>query len=109
MISLKLTKEKMSESTPETTTPETTDERIVKLLDRISKSEAYKAGAWRRVVEEAKKYAMMKSFGTYLEVRGNNECMMHVGHSEREQYTKMFADNVLRYSLDALAESSIGF
>lgn len=99
----------MTDSTLTNSTPETTDERIVKLLDRIAKSEAYNAGAWSRVVKEAKKYAMMKSFGKYIEVRGDNECMISVGYSDRESYTKMFAENVLLYSLDALAESSIGF
>lgn len=51
----------------------------------------------------------MKTFGKYLETNANNnEYFVVVGFSERERYTKMFEENVLRYSLDALAESSIG-
>ena len=52
---------------------------------------------------------MMKSFGKYLEADSNgNEHFIAVGFGERESYTKMFGENVLRYSLDAIAESSIG-
>lgn len=88
----------------------TTDAKIIELLERISKAESYKGGAWNRVIVEAKKYAMMKSFGKYLETDSNdNEHFVVVSFGERERYTQMFAENVLRFSVDAVAESAIGF
>lgn len=86
-----------------------TDARIIALLDRVAKSEAYKAGAWHRVIDAAKNYAMMKSFGKYVEIKNGHESVISVGLHDRDDYIKMFGDNVLRYSVDALAESAMGF
>lgn len=85
-------------------------DQIQALLERIAKAESFKAGAMHRVCTEAKKYAMMKTFGCYMEPNGSGvDTKISVGASSRESYTQMFAENVLRYAVDALAESSIGF
>lgn len=84
-------------------------EKITELLARIAKAESYKAGAWGRVVAEAKKYAMMKSLGKYVEKNSNGvECFISVNFSNRESYENIFAENVLRYAMDAMAEEAVG-
>ena len=87
-------------------------EQIEQLLARIAKAEEYRAGAWSRVIEAARNYAMVKSFGKYLERKfdGNGKPVTRIVSlcgSDREDYAKMFADNALTYAVSALAEESI--
>lgn len=52
---------------------------------------------------------MMKTFGRYLERGANDtEYFVTVPALDRERYTNMFAENVLRNCVEALAETSIG-
>ena len=85
-----------------------TDAKIVELLERVARSEAYKNGAWQKVIAEAKNYAMMKLNGTYLEPRNGIDCITHIGKNDQDMYIKLFTDNMLRYSLEAFAEAAIG-
>lgn len=84
-----------------------TDAKLIELLERVAKSEAYKNGAWQKVIAEAKNYAMMKLNGTCLEQHNGGDCIMHIGRSDQDMYIKLFTSNILAYSLEAFAESAL--
>lgn len=84
-----------------------TDDKIIKLLERVAKAEGYKAGAWHRVIAEGKNYAMMKLNGSYVVQRNGQDCIIKVCGSNRDTYLKQFSENMLSYSLDAFAEEAM--
>jgi hypothetical protein len=87
----------------------TIEEQLAELLNRVEALEAspkQKSPRWVRVIEYAKNYAMLKSFGKYVERKNGYECFMVVTHSERPSMEKMFTENLLRECIAALADDA---
>lgn len=51
-------------------------------LETLLKAQRFQAGAWQKVIDCARQYAQMKTFGTYIE-HGN---VMHVAKSDQQIY-----------------------
>ena len=75
-------------------------DRIVLLLEKIAKSEAYKGGAWRRVIEAARNYARLKAFGHYIDEKGHR--IIPCG-TDTERQVEYFRDLMCRESVMALS------
>lgn len=78
-----------------TTSPET--------LEAIIKAQKFQAGAYAKVVELARQYALMNTTGCYME-NGNT---ITVNFSSRKDMEKMFADNLLRACVRAFIEDAL--
>jgi hypothetical protein len=78
-----------------TTSPET--------LEKILQAQRFQAGAYKKVVECARQYGLMKATGSYME-NGNR---VTVCFSDRASMEKMFADNLTRAACDAFFEDAM--
>jgi hypothetical protein len=78
-------------------------EKLAKIVEALQKNRSYQRGAWLLVTEAARKYAQMKAHGSYID-RGNS---VTVCFSDRENMTKMYADEVLRAIERAYAEDAL--
>lgn len=87
---------------PQASPPAASADRVVLLLDRIAKSEAYRSGAWSKVIEAGRQYARLKAFGWMIE----DGARVHLHESERDVMLKHFADLVLRECVVALSEDA---
>lgn len=72
-------------------------------LEKILKAQRFQSGAWQKVIDSARQYAMLVSSGTYME-NGNR---IHIGHSERKRYENMFSENLLCAAQDAFIEDAM--
>jgi hypothetical protein len=79
-------------------------DRVVLLLESIEKAERYKAGAWSKVIDYARKYAMVKSFGHFINDQGHREMLYP---QDAESYQKQFIDMMCREAVIALSEDSM--
>lgn len=79
-------------------------DRVVLLLDKIAKSEAYKGGAWWRVIEAARNYARLKAFGHYIDEKGHR--VIPCG-TDVERHVDYFRDLMCRESIMALSEDAM--
>lgn len=77
---------------------------IKTLLERIAKAERYKAGAWSKVIDYARKYAMVKSFGHFINEDGHREM---IPKQDVAMYEKQFVDSMCREAVIALSEDSM--
>lgn len=75
----------------------------VETLETILKAQRFQAGAWTKVVEQARTYAMFAATGSYME----NNVRRTVSHSDKANYEKMFADYLLRAARDAFFEDAL--
>lgn len=78
-------------------------EQLEALLNTAVQAQNYRSAAWSRVVEEGRKYAMMKSMGKYIE----NGVVISVSFGDRKNYEEMFMGNVLRRIEDAFTEDAL--
>lgn len=72
-------------------------------LEAIIEAQRYQAGAWQKVVDCARTYAMMKATGSYME----NGRRIIVNFSSVKDMEKMFSDNLHRAAEDAFAEDAL--
>jgi hypothetical protein len=72
-------------------------------LEAIIKAQRYQAGAWQKVVDCARQYAMMKATGSYME----NGSRHRINFSDKASMEKMFADTLLRAAEDAFVEDAL--
>lgn len=79
-------------------------EAILAIAERLQKSQNLQTAAWKRVIEEARKYAMMKAHGKYIE---SNGCIASIAHSDRKSYEDMFIRNLLMYIEYAYVEDAM--
>jgi hypothetical protein len=73
------------------------------VMSELLQAQKFQAGAWAKVIEKARQYAMMKSTGSYME-NGNR---ITVSHADRERYAEMFADNLKWAACDAFLEDAM--
>lgn len=78
-------------------------DRMIALLDKISEAESYRNGAWSLVIENARNYAMLKSFGFYINTKGYRE---FPAPRDLRQHMQYAIDEMCRGSVAALAEES---
>jgi hypothetical protein len=76
---------------------------VTKTVEAIMKAHAYRRGAWVKVIEESRKYAMMKTHGKYIE----NGKVITVSYNDRQSYEDLFKGNLLRYAEDAFLEDAL--
>lgn len=82
----------------------TENEQIInQVVEKVLEAQRFRNGAWTRVIEEGRKYALMKGSGCYVE----NEKLIKVSFSDVESYTRMFQENLLRYVEDAVVEDTL--
>ncbi len=81
----------------------TRDEVIQQVVDQALKAQKYRNGAWLKVIEEGRKYAMMKATGKYIK----GDAVMQVGMHDRESYIEMFRSNLLHAVEDAFVEDAL--
>jgi hypothetical protein len=74
-----------------------------KTLEKILQAQHWQAGAYQKVVDCARQYALMHATGAYME-NGNR---VTVGFSDRERMEKMFLDNMARAARDAFLEDAM--
>ncbi len=72
-------------------------------LEAILQAQRYQAGAWQKVVDCGRKYAMMKATGSYME-NGNR---ISLSRSDIKRYEEMFLENLARAAEDAFVEDAI--
>jgi hypothetical protein len=72
-------------------------------LEEILKVQRFQGGAYAKLIEKARQYAMMKTTGSYIE-NGNR---ITVSHGDRERYAEMFADNMRWAAVDAFVEDAL--
>jgi hypothetical protein len=74
-----------------------------KTREKILQAQHWQAGAYQKVVDCARQYALMQTTGSYLE-NGNR---VSVCFSDRERMEKMFLDNMARAARDAFIEDAM--
>lgn len=72
-------------------------------LEKILQAQRFQGGAWQKVINCARQYAMMQATGTYME--GSHR--LSVGASSRKEYEEMFAKNLLTAARDAFVEDAM--
>lgn len=72
-------------------------------LEEILQAQRFQSGAWAKVVDCSRQYAMMQATGSYME----NGHRITVGFSDRGTMEKMFSDNLLRAARDAFIEDAM--
>ena len=72
-------------------------------LEKILQAQRFQGGAWQKVIDCSRQYALMKTTGSYME-NGNK---VSISFSDRERYTEMFAGNLLRAAQDAFVEDAL--
>ena len=73
-------------------------------LETLLKAQRFQAGAWQKVIDCARQYAQMKTFGTYVD-QGHGS-VMSVSKSDQQSYLDMFSTNLQRAAVDALREDA---
>lgn len=84
------------------------EDQILALFEKLNELKSEQDYMWAKVVKEAKQYAMMKSFGRYLETSHGMEIFIVVPLADRQGYMDMFTRNMLEAATDALARNSVG-
>ena len=79
------------------------EEVIQQVVEQTLKAQKYRNGAWLKVIDEGRKYAMMKATGKYIE----RDSVISVGLSDRESYIEMFRNNLLHAVEDAFVEDAL--
>lgn len=74
---------------------------MTKVVQALQKNRSLQRSAWLKVTEAARKYAQMKAHGSYI------NCGNSITVSDRENMTKMYADEVLRTIERAYAEDAL--
>ena len=80
------------------------DEAINRVVDQVLKAQKYRNGAWLKVIEEGRKYAMMKSTGKYVD---HNDTIISVSGSDTEAYLEQYKWSLLRAVEDAFVEDAL--
>lgn len=76
---------------------------IEQIVKRLTKEQRQQSHAWDSVVREARQYAQVKLFGSYLE-RGS---VIKLAPGDVESYTRVMRDNVLREIERAFLEDAL--
>ena len=79
------------------------DEVIQQVVEQALKAQKYRNGAWLKVIEEGRQYAMMKTTGKYIK----GDAVMHVGMHDQESYIEMFKNKLLYAVEDAFVEDAL--
>jgi len=83
------------------------EQQLDELLAVFAKQKAYNEGAWSKVLEAARTYAVYKATGTYIE--RNSSGVEYVVHSDdRENMMRHFSSQVLFAAENALAHEIHG-
>ena len=72
-------------------------------LEALIEAQKYQAGSWAWVIEEARKYAQLKAFGTFTD---NNGHAVLVNFSNLKDYEEMFKNNLLSSVMQAYREDA---
>lgn len=79
------------------------EEVIKQVVDEALKAQKYRNGAWLKVIDEGRKYAMMKATGKYIK----GDSVISISFSDRESYIEMFRNNLLHAVEDAFVEDAL--
>lgn len=79
------------------------EEQLKTIVEELSKQQKFQRGAWAKVNEIARQYAQMKLHGSYVE----NGSLHTISFSDRDRYTEMFKDNLLRAVEKAFLEDAL--
>ena len=72
-------------------------------LEEIIQAQIFQAGAWRKVIDCSRQYAMMAATGSYME-NGNR---ITTRFNDRADMENMFSENLLRAARDAFIEDAL--
>ena len=74
-----------------------------KVIEAVVKTDKYRTAAWSLVIEEGRKYAMMKTHRKYMD----GDRIVSVGADEQTEYIDQYKANLLRYIEDAFLEDAL--
>ena len=77
--------------------------QLAQAITNLKQAQAYQRGAWVKVQECGRQWAMVKAHGCYVE-RGNR---ISLSKRDQESYEEMFRENLLRAVQDAFIEDAI--
>lgn len=80
-----------------------TEEQLTQVVAELKKAQGFQIGAWQRVQAVARKYAQMKTFGTYIDHHSHT---VSVGFNDRESMTDQYRLELLREAERAFAEDA---
>lgn len=85
------------------------DTKLETLITEVKLAASFQAGAWSKVIKQARVYAHMKAHGSFVERRGPNnlETVVRICASDRERYEKVFLSNLLFAIEDAFVEDAM--
>ncbi len=81
----------------------TKPDQLTHIVTTLKTAQAYQRGAWVKVQEIGRNWAMVKAHGCYME-RGDR---ISLCFSDRKNYEEMFLGNLLRAVDDAFIEDAI--
>jgi len=74
------------------------------IIAELAKAQGRHTSAWLEVIEWARKYAMMKTHGSYIDDKG---VMMHMIGHDREAHESYYTKSLLRAIMIAYAEDAL--
>jgi hypothetical protein len=72
-------------------------------LEKILQAQRFQGGAWQKVIDCGRQYAMMAATCSYME----SDRRLSVGANDRKSYEDMFAKNLLTAARDAFIEDAM--
>ena len=79
-------------------------EQFAAVLEELTKQRKYQEGAWALVVSDARHWARMKAFGTYIDMNGHS---VRVSHSEVASRLKYYESQLMMQIEHAFAEDAL--
>lgn len=80
------------------------EKQVIALLATDAKAKAYRNGAYTKLIEAARNYAMMKATGSYLDKNG---VIMRVSLSDKQSRTEYYLEDMRHAAEDMFLEEAL--